>query len=319
VELALVAVGALAYRQGAVRLRARPAGRALVPTWRLVAFGLGIAVVTAALLPPIETLAHELFAVHMLQHIMLFLIGAPLLAAGAPTLVVPKAFPGFARRINRRVRRRLPRPDVPATVPLLVITGAALHVVALWAWHTPVLYDAALANGWLHALEHLSFVVPAMIFWTGLLHPARKRRLSSGMGVLAIWLLLAQGGIVSALLVFSDQPLYVYTGAHGLTAMEDQQLGGVLMWMPGSIVYGIAGIATFLQWFRAMEGRERGYFGAETTIARAPDPAPGHASDPPPLPGSGSAAGGVGPSGRPGAPGRDYVDGGSLVGKGNRS
>jgi putative membrane protein len=278
VELALVLAAAAIYARGLQALWASPAGRRLVGRGRLAAFAGGIIAAGIAVSPPVHAAAHELFAAHMAQHVLLLLAAAPLLAGGAPQLVMPRAFPVLSRRLAAPIRRRLPRVDAPETLPVLLVAGTGLYLVALWAWHVPVLYDAAVDHAWVHAIEHATLLGAAMLVWTGLLRPGRKARIASGVGVLCVGLLLAQGGILSALIVFAGEPLYA-SYASGPDPMADQQIAGTVMWIPGGIVYGIAGVAAFIAWFRAMEDRARRRDGREVAaIARAPDVVPVAAS-----------------------------------------
>jgi putative membrane protein len=275
-EIVAVAAAAVAYQRGLASLRTKPAARTTVPNWRVAAFVLGIVVVLVAVSPPVDRLAHEMFSAHMAQHVLLILVAAPLLAAGAPQVVIPRAFPRFAHRVSAPVRRRVPRLEFPDTVPTLLVLGTGLHLAALWAWHAPSLYEAALQSRVVHAFEHAAFLGTALVVWTMLLQPGRRARIRSGIGVLCVWALLAQGAILSALLVFAGEPLYATYGtggAFGLDPLSDQQLAGVVMWLPGGIVYGVAGVATFLTWFRAVDERARARDGtpAPPQILRAPD------------------------------------------------
>lgn len=262
IEVAGVVVAAVAYRRGVVALRALPAGRRTVPSWRIAAFALGLAIVLVAVSPPVDGLAHQMLSAHMVQHVMLILVAAPLVAAGAPQLVVPRGLPSLSHRVAAPVRRRVGGLPVPTSVPRLLVAGTALHLLSLWIWHAPGLYEVALASPWIHALEHLMFLGSALLVWTALLRPGRRARLTNGFGVLCVWVLLVQGGILSALIVFADAPLYgTYAGGAGLWGLDplsDQQAAGLLMWLPGGVLYGIAGVATFIAWFRAVESRTRG-------------------------------------------------------------
>lgn len=281
IEVAAVAAAAIVYRRGAAAVRSAPTGTATLPAWRIAGFVTGLALVLLAVSPPVDGLAHQMLSVHMVQHVLLILVAAPLIAAGAPQMVVPRGLPGLSHRVVAPVRRRLPGLPLPASIPRLLVAGTALHLLSLWMWHSPGMYQAALGDPWLHGLEHAMFLGSALLIWTALLRPGRRARLTNGVGVLCVWLLLVQGGILSALIVFAGEPLYaVYAadggaGLWGLDPLEDQQSAGLLMWLPGGIVYGLAGVATFIAWFRAVERRTQtrggGDGGPPPPIIRAPD------------------------------------------------
>lgn len=275
IELALIVTAGVVYRRGLRDLWALPAGRRTVPAWRAWSFACGLVVAAVALSPQADTLAHEMFSAHMTQHVALILLGAPLLASGAPQMVLPRALRSTSRRLTSPLRRRLPGLNVPDEFPAVLALGAAAHLLALWTWHAPALYEAALSNRVVHVAEHVAFVGTAGVFWTALLRPGRRARVKSGVGVLCIWVLLAQGGVLAALIVFAAEPLYAtYTGVSrwGLDALADQQMAGMIMWMPAGLVYGSAGIATFILWFRAVDDRASDRDGVgRPPIVRAPE------------------------------------------------
>lgn len=161
--------------------------------------------------PWVQEPAHESFAIHMLQHVSFVMIVAPLVAFATPAWLHPRA-----------------RWSTSAVSVVL------LHTIALWAWHLPVLYDAALHNAALHLVEHLSFVGTAWLFW--LLVIREGDHLARAAAVFAVGL---QSAALGALLTFASEPLYGHAGVArwDLTALEDQQLAGGIMWVPPGIVY----------------------------------------------------------------------------------
>ncbi len=210
----------------------------------------GLAVLGAALSPPVDALADRFFAVHMFQHVVLMFAAAPLLVAARPWH--PEAYPlapawaerlaAFRDRGARMLRGAafLGRPGV----------ALAISTAALWIWHVPALYDLALADQTVHVAEHLSFLAAFALFWRPLFAGA------AGSGGLAsnlsrtVYLVASamQGSLLAALLTFSDRVLY---GAYLavlhpriLPALADQQLGGAIMWFSGALCYGVvAGLA----------------------------------------------------------------------------
>ena len=176
VEIVLLLLPAIWYAAG-VRAVWAQAGRGHgVSGARALSFGVGLAVIAASLFSPLDNLADALFSAHMVQHLLLIMIAAPLLVLGAPLVPMLWALPAARRRAvgGWWNRSRAVRPAV------LVLThpGVAftLHTLALWFWHFPLPYQAALEHEWLHALEHLSFVGTASLLWWVVLQPVGPRR-----------------------------------------------------------------------------------------------------------------------------------------------
>jgi cytochrome c oxidase assembly factor CtaG len=204
---------------------------------RTASFAAGIAVVAVAVSPPLEAAAGRRLSVHMAQHLLLVLLAAPLLAAARPGAVLLEALPRPARA---RVGRTLHRPlwhaaRRAATNPVLVLT---LFVGGFWAWHLPRLYDAALRNSAVHVLEHATFLGGAVLFWSIVLDPGPRRRLSLGATCGFVFAAMLTNIWLAAGLAFASTPLYAaYQGAGAGPALADQQLAGVIMWLPADIVY----------------------------------------------------------------------------------
>jgi putative membrane protein len=240
---ALVLAGAL-YAAGAAALRSSPAGRRALPPLRLVAFGLGLAAAGGALVSPLHALGEALFSAHMLQHIVLVMIAPILLVLGRPLLVMQAAMPPGARVAVSRAGRKLARPVTAS--PSWPFAVLLVHAVVLWVWHAPGLYQAALASPALHALEHATFFATALVFWSVLLHSGARSVLSAPAAVLYVFLAALQSGALGALLTFAPAPLYPDYAAGaalwGRDLLVDQSLGGLLMWIPGSIAYAIAAL-----------------------------------------------------------------------------
>jgi len=134
----------------------------------------------------------------------------------------------------------------------------AIHLVALWIWHLPVLFQATLKSDFVHFLQHFSFLASALLFWWALIHGARGF-LGYGAAVLYVFSTAAHSGLLGALLTLATTviyPAYAETApAFGLTALEDQQLGGLIMWIPAGVLYTIAGLALLAGWLREAEIR----------------------------------------------------------------
>jgi cytochrome c oxidase assembly factor CtaG len=154
--------------------------------------------------------------------------------------------------------RTLSRP-----VPVLV-----LHVTALYLWHLPVLYQAALNDDRLHALEHASFFGTAWLFWWLIVDEKGRRKLGDGAAVLFVFLAGLASGALGALLTFAPTALYPIQAlgarAWGLTPLTDQQLAGLIMWVPAGVVYVLTAAVLFLRWMSVMDSpvtREGGAVG----------------------------------------------------------
>jgi cytochrome c oxidase assembly factor CtaG len=212
-----------------------------------------------ALVSPLHPWGSVLFSAHMTQHELLMLVAAPLLVLGRPMIPFLWALPrsaarevsGWATAGWRRVLWAF------ITAPFV---AWLIHAVVLWTWHLPVLFQATLENEFVHALQHASFLFSALLFWWAVLH-GRQRALGFGAAVLYMFTTALHSGLLGALLTFAGGVWYpIYSGTTapwGLTPLEDQQLGGLIMWIPAGVVYIIAGLALFAGWLRESEVRAR--------------------------------------------------------------
>lgn len=226
-----------------------------VRRWHAVCTWLGLAALVVALVSPLDRLGEVLFSFHMVQHLMLTLVAAPLLVLGGalPWLwALPISWRRSAARLSHRPKSRTAISAV--THPTIAVS---LHAAALWTWHAPRLYEAALTSPAIHAVEHASFLATALLFWWSVLRTSLATGLGYGTGVIAIFVTALQGGALGALLTFSRSPWYPAYGdavtAWGLTPLEDQQLAGSLMWVPPGVVYLVAALALMAAWIRDME------------------------------------------------------------------
>jgi putative membrane protein len=237
----MVAMAAL-YARGARKIGAAGSGQAM--RRHACLFAVGWIALAAALLSPLDALGEMLLSAHMLQHELIMLVAAPLLVAGRPLAIAAWAFRESRGGAVAAIARNLRRNSVWRSMESA--PGAwALHLVAVWAWHAPVLFEASLRSDWVHAFQHTTFLGSALLFWWALL---RRRR--HGFAALYVLTTAIHTGLLGALLTFAAEPLYpAYLGttqAWGLTALEDQQLGGLVMWVPaGIILLGAAGWLLF--------------------------------------------------------------------------
>ena len=236
-----LALHLLGERRAAVRLR-RPRSREA--RWRACAFYAGLATILVALEGPVETSSGTLLWVHMLQHVLLLSVAAPLIALGAPWMSIWRPLPlGFRRSVAKTVARS------PALAPLrwlgrnLARPWPALVVcsVNLALWHVPAVYDFALRHEGVHVLEHLTFIVFGILLWIQVLEsPPLRPRLPLSTRVYYVLVFDVVCWILSLELAFASTPLYP-AYAHlarrpgGISALADQQLAGGVMLGLGSL------------------------------------------------------------------------------------
>ncbi|HEY1190039.1 MAG TPA: cytochrome c oxidase assembly protein [Gemmata sp.] len=250
---------AYVYARGVRRLwREAGPGRG-VRRWEATCFAGGWTALAVALVSPLHPWGNVLFSIHMTQHELLMLVAAPLLVLGKPVVAGLKALP----RAGVRVLLGATRPVWVRGLWRFVTNPFAawvLHLVVLWLWHVPLLFRAALRSEFVHALQHLSFLLSAVLFWWALLHPGHGR-LRYGAAVLYLFTTAVHSGLLGALITLAGvvwYPEYLgTTRAWGLTPLEDQQLGGLIMWVPACSVYIVAGLALFAGWLRAAGERAR--------------------------------------------------------------
>ncbi len=246
---ALVGIGALYLHGETLRRRQTGVNR----RGRVAAFAAGWLVALLSVVSPVAGLAGDLLWVHMVQHLLMTVVAAPLLALGAPQATIRRALtPGARHALARLVRRASLRRRSWAPPPVMV--AAAVHAAALWVWHAPALYDLAATNAAVHLLEHVVFVGTAVWFWSAVVATTRRDRRQHALATLSLGGLIAQGGVLGALMTFAPRSVYAaYDGARGLTALQDQQMAGTLMWVPPGFIYAIVGIALFIRWFDLVE------------------------------------------------------------------
>lgn len=251
-----------------VHLRGRRrAGRTGGGRWRSGCYLVALVAVALALVSPLDALSQALASAHMVQHVLLLLVAAPLLAVSAPAATLLRGSPPVVRQAVLRWRRRfrLTRRNLsplrhPATVSLL-------HVATLWFWHAAGPYGAALEHEVIHVLEHASFLVTAMLFWRVVVGSRAAGRVSNGAGILLVFAMGMQSVLLSLLLTFARTPWYrgyeSTTALWNLTPLADQQLAGAIMWVPAGFVYVGTALALLVTWLQAIEragadGREGG-------------------------------------------------------------
>ncbi|CAB3676520.1 cytochrome c oxidase assembly protein [Paraburkholderia rhynchosiae] len=248
--VALLILSLALYVAGYRRLCSRSRRGRAIRVRRLSAFVLGWLTLVAALDSPLDALSAALFSAHMVQHELMMLVAAPLLVLGRPLAVWLWAFrPASRHAIAAAVRT----PALRGLWRSLCAPAVAwlLHAAALWAWHMPRLFEAALASPVIHTLQHASFLLSALLFWW-VVFGEGTRRDQSGYAMLSLFTTMVHTGALGALLTLAPglwYPAYIEpTSALGFDPLQDQQLGGLVMWVPGGLAYLIAALATGARW-----------------------------------------------------------------------
>jgi cytochrome c oxidase assembly factor CtaG len=229
------------------------ARRVRVPPLELGAFLTGWVVLVVALLSPIATMSEVLFSVHMTQHELLMLVAAPLITLGRPLVPMLWALPARWRARFKGGAGLSPAWSTLTTPGAVFV----LHAAALWVWHLPSLYQAAVVDDRVHALQHVMFTGTACLFWWGLLR-GRYGRLGYGAAVFYVFATALHSGGLGALITFATAPLYplyVHRAGHGVDPLVDQQLAGLLMWIPAGVILMIFGLAILSAWLGEAERR----------------------------------------------------------------
>ncbi|MFQ5880293.1 MAG: cytochrome c oxidase assembly protein [Dehalococcoidia bacterium] len=223
-------------------------GARVARVWRLGLYIAGLMTICLALLSPIDTFGSFLFIMHMVQHELLVMV-APLLLLLADPL--PVILWGLPRSLRTGIGRLLTR-DAPFRRILRAGTWMPiswlLYVTTLWAWHYPAMYEASLRNELVHDAQHLSFFLTALVFWWPIANPAPRlrRHLHYGLRIVYIVLATLQNTFLAALIALTERVLYPYYTAvprlWGLTPLQDQITGGLIMWIPGAMMYVIVAL-----------------------------------------------------------------------------
>jgi putative membrane protein len=246
-------VSGVVYARGVIVLRARGA-RGGVRSWNIAAFAAGWLTIALALLSPLHEASEQIFTAHMIQHELLMVVAAPLIVLGRP---VPVMLWAFSRNVRRRLGsashvRALRAGWTALTRP---VDAWVLYGVVIWVWHIPAFYDLTLRNDAVHALQHLCFLGSALLFWWSVLHGGR--RAAAGTAVILLFTTAVHTSVLGALMTFSRTPWYppyaAGAAAWGLTPIGDQQLAGLIMWIPLSVVYLVAALAILRRWIADSE------------------------------------------------------------------
>jgi putative membrane protein len=218
--LSILVIASVAYAIGVRRLWSR-AGRRGISVVHVSGFATGMLVLALAVVSPLHHVAEQFLWAHMIQHELLMVIAAPLIAFGRP-------LQSFVWLQPVHIPRWLSDPFV----------AWLLHAAAIWLWHAPRFFEAAVANEALHFAQHASFLGTAILFWWTILARAELA------GMACLFTTMLHTGALGALMTFSRQSWYAGYG------LEDQQLAGLVMWVPAGLAYPIAALFIGSKWLR---------------------------------------------------------------------
>jgi cytochrome c oxidase assembly factor CtaG len=234
-----------------------------IMTGQTIAFLSGMLIMFLALVSPLDELGDSyLFSAHMVQHLCLTILGPPLLLLGTPEWMVK---PALRNKVIFNIAKVLTYP----------VVAFVLYNADFWLWHAPPLYNATLENQNIHILEHLTFIIFGLLYWWPIFSPSKDLpRLSIGGQILYLFLSGMPSVLLGAGLTFSP-PLYapyiVAPRIWGISAATDQQLGGLIMWVPVSIFYIIIMSVLFIRWMLQQEAKQQAIEAEEYASKEAED------------------------------------------------
>jgi len=241
------------YAIGIVRLWQKVGNSRQALLHQAVFFLSGWLALVVALVSPLDPLGVQLFSAHMVQHELMMIVAAPLLVMSRPFGIWMWALPeSWRSRVTDVVRWR------GIALPWNILTNALiawiLHALALWVWHVPAFFNTALTDNTVHTWQHFSFLVSALLFWWTVFRDGLTRT-GCGTAILYLFTTMLHTSALGALLTFSATPWYSgYLGSNtalGWEPLVDQQLGGLIMWVPGGLVYIGAALALGARWLQA--------------------------------------------------------------------
>ena len=257
VPLSALAIWGFLYLRAVVDLRRR-GDRGPLGWDRIGAFAIGWSMAVAAIVPPLDLAAEHSLAAHMAQHDLLLV--APLL------LIAGRGGTGAILGVRRPLRSRVARAarHIAKLFDMLLRrpVGLAALLVTLAVWHLPALFDATLASPVLHGLEHASFLLVGVVFWASIIGIPHSHRMSYGLSMLSVFVASLVGTAWGGLLTFSTSrwfPLHAERAtAAGIDWLADQQLAGLIMWLPTGIVFISVTVWLGSTWLRTVDARAGG-------------------------------------------------------------
>lgn len=238
--------------------------RSLGARWRPISYISGLLVIGLALMSPIEILVQQLFFVHMIQHLLLIMVAPVLLLLPNPMPFVLWGLPASARlTVGDWLGDILHKESTIGRI-LRKVTGPAavwfIMILFIIGWHDPNMYNAALRSELVHDIEHITMFTAGMLFWwtvTGA-GPRLHKNLSRPAKIAFVIAAIPPNMALGATLAFVTEPIYVYYSdmprLWGISVLTDQRISGIIMWIPGSMMYFLAALVLI---FRILSGEER--------------------------------------------------------------
>ncbi len=263
--LALILAAGALYGAGVVRAWDAAGPGRLVHPAKVACFAAGTAALIVALASPLDGLADTSLTAHMVQHVLLITVAAPLIAVGTPLVVFGHTLEATPSDVPSLLRRQYRPRRATTHWAAWIVLALGVHVGAVAAWHLPGAYDAALNNQAIHALEHASFFFTALVLWWAALGAGRRSRRGGGVLVLFVATLPANAlGLLMTIAATTWYPSYSHGSA--TAALQDQQLAGVVMWGFGGVATLVGAFALFVSWLQSLERMSPGQ-GAVTSAS----------------------------------------------------
>jgi putative membrane protein len=258
-------------------------GRGVRPT-QVIAFWTAWLVLAVAGLSPLHWLSERLFTAHMIEHALLMVVAAPLLALTRPLAALAWSLPAAGRHWLNPVRNARPVAAIWRVLTTPII-ATSLHAVTLWAWHLPALYVLALRDDTVHRVQHASFFFSALLFWWVLFYGRAhdgEEGMRDGMNVLWLFATALHSSLLGALMALSSRlwypPQTLLSADWGLSPLEDQQLAGLVMWVPIGCIYAAAALYFASHWLRSASGKQLFELGETSSAASLSGPHRGPAA-----------------------------------------